>query len=265
MAAQWAHHEAALLRVDAEGRIAAAGGLPQYCGTSGEYDPKRHVLVGLAAGRPVFTEDAALPAGTPTLRTVMDDLGILDLQVAFTAAGLVIWHRNAAHCGVCGAATSMAKAGAARVCPGCARESFPRTDPAVIVAVLDPSGRLLLGRQPSWPPGRASVFAGFVESGESLEQAVHREVAEEVGLPLTAVRYLGSQPWPFPRSLMVGFVARAGHTRVSVAVDEIESARWFTPAELASSLAVGDISLPSPTSIAFRMIGAWRNGRLTVA
>lgn len=263
MAEQWSRPDAALLRIDAEGHVATrpSAGL-DYAIPTGTYQPSRHLLIGIVEGRPVFAEDADLASDSPTLRTVMDRLAPVDLQVAFTAAGLVIWHRSAVHCSACGTETEVRHAGSVRMCPGCAREWFPRTDPAIIVAVLDPDGRLLLGRQPAWPQGRLSVFAGFVETGESLEQAVHREVAEEVGLPLTAVAYLGSQPWPFPRSLMVGFVARTDQVEVKVRAEEIESARWFTRPDLESALVDGAVSLPAPTSIAFRMIQAWREERL---
>ena len=137
-----------------------------------------------------------------------------------------------------------------------------RSDPAVIVAVTDADDRLLLGRQPVWAKGRVSVFAGFVEAGESLEQAVHREVFEEVGLRLGPPRYLGSQPWPFPRSMMLGFTARALDTALTLDAREIEAARWYTRGQLETALAHGELTLPMRTSIAHRMITAWRRGEL---
>ena len=132
----------------------------------------------------------------------------------------------------------------------------------MIVAILDSSDRLLLGRQPVWPAGRHSVFAGFVEVGESLEQAVHREMAEEVGLRLHHLSYLGSQPWPFPRSLMVAFVGHADDTELTLASEEIEGARWFTRDQLRAALDV-EVTLPYAASIARRMIDSWLDGRLT--
>ncbi|MFZ0531285.1 MAG: NAD(+) diphosphatase [Propionicimonas sp.] len=227
--------------------------------TGGDYDPQRHYLLGLAAGRPWFAAEAT--AGLVPLRSVMDGLSEAALQVAFTAAGLVGWHLRSRFCSICGVTTEVVAAGMARRCVGCGRELYPRTDPAVIVAILDADDRLLLGRQPSWPAGRHSVFAGFVEMGESLEQAVHREMAEEVGLSLASVTYLGSQPWPFPRSLMVGFVARAEQPAFRLTGTEIEQARWFTRDELRAALA-GEVTLPYLSSIARRMIEAWLAGRL---
>jgi NAD+ diphosphatase len=129
----------------------------------------------------------------------------------------------------------------------------------VIVAIIDSSDRILLGSQASWGP-RVSVLAGFVEAGESLEQAIHREIGEEVDLALTELCYFGSQPWPFPRSLMVGFFARAASTQIAVDAHEISYAEWFTRDRLDAKLANGELGLPGRTSIASRMIQAWRDG-----
>ncbi|WP_181783205.1 NAD(+) diphosphatase, partial [Pseudonocardia pini] len=148
-------------------------------------------------------------------------------------------------------------------------EEYPRTDPAVICLVHDGADRVLLARQPVWPPGRYSVLAGFVEAGESLEACVAREIGEEVGLDVTDVTYLGSQAWPFPRSLMLGFHARADPDQPLVPADgEIEEARWITRAELRESMARGDwaatpepgsrtVLLPGRVSIARSMLDAW--------
>lgn len=228
--------------------------------SAGDYDPESHFLLGLVAGTPWFA--AAGGEGLAPLRSVMDSLGTTELELAFTAAGLVGWHARAGYCPTCGAATRAVAGGTVRRCTACEQEQYPRTDPAVIVAILDDDDRLLLGRQPVWPAGRHSVFAGFVEVGESLEQAVHREMAEEVGLTLHGLEYLGSQPWPFPRSLMVGFLARADGTEITLAGDEIERARWFTREQLRTALD-GEVILPPVTSIARRMIEAWLAGRLT--
>ena len=145
--------------------------------------------------------------------------------------------------------------------PTTGTEFFPRTDPAVIMLVHDGGDRVVLGRQAVWPPGRFSILAGFVEPGESAEAAVAREVAEEVGLRVTDVRYVGSQPWPFPQSLMLGFVARAdgGPTSCVLDPDEIEEARWFTRDELrVGRRAAG--ALPPPVSIARHILDRWVAG-----
>lgn len=262
VAARWADPEAVLLAVGESAVAATPDGSLATRPTTGEYDADHHYLLGLLDGRPWFAAWAT--DGLTPLRSIMDGLPAPHLQAAFTGAGLATWHANTSFCPRCGSPTRVVSGGQSRVCTACGRELYPRTDPAVIVAILDPEGRILLGRQPSWAPGRVSVFAGFVEMGESLEQAVHREMAEEVALELTDVTYLGSQPWPFPRSLMVGFRARAERTEVTEAEGEIELARWFTVAELRAAMASGDVTLPPHTSIARRMIEAWLAGSLGV-
>lgn len=257
----WRDPAAVLLAVGDASVAARRDGRLALGPTRGDYEPERHYLLGLIDRRPWFATWADDGELTP-LRSIMDGLPAAELQAAFTGAGLGRWHANAGFCGRCGSPTRVVRGGQARQCTGCERELYPRTDPAVIVAILDPDGRLLLGRQPSWAPGRVSVFAGFVEMGESLEQAVHREMAEEVALDLSEITYLGSQPWPFPRSLMVGFRARAAQTGFAAAEGEIEDARWFTVEQLREALASGEVTLPPHTSIARRMIEAWLAGAL---
>lgn len=229
----------------------------------GPYQADRHFLLGLLDGAPLFVtrDDTA----TMSLKDALGVLSAQELEIGFAASGLVGWHSRAGYCGRCGGDTSVAQAGNARVCGSCGAEDYPRTDPAVIVAVLNSDGHLLLGRQPSWPTSRYSVLAGFVEVGESLEQTVCREIDEEVGLQVGALRYLGSQPWPFPRSLMVAFSAVALSGTITPAPGEIEVARWFSREELASALADGSVSLPSEASISYRMIQAWMNGALNAS
>lgn len=227
-----------------------------------EYDPERHYLLGLVDGRPYFAVQALADGPVAPLRTVAPQLGDLEAEIAFTAVALINWHRTAKFCGFCGSTTTVTNGGFARRCTGCDRMIFPRTDPAVIVAIVDSENRILLGHQGAWDQGRMSVFAGFVEAGESLEQAVHREMAEETDLDLDEIVYLGSQPWPMPRSLMVGFAARAASTDVSVDGDEIESAKWFTPQTLLEEVKSGRVTLPGKASIAHRMILQWSRGEL---
>jgi NAD+ diphosphatase len=178
------------------------------------------------------------------------------------ARAMVYWRERHRYCGGCGAATRPTSAGHVMACTreACGTEFFPRIDPAIIVLVTD-GERALLGRQASWPPGRYSTIAGFVEPGESLEDAVVREVREETSVEVLEVEYHSSQPWPFPSSLMVGFRARAGATAVACPDGELEDARWFTAAELAT----GTPALPPPQSISFRLIADWyehRTGRV---
>ncbi len=174
------------------------------------------------------------------------------------ARGVTHWHRRHRFCGVCGSPTASVDAGHVRRCtnPDCATDHFPRTDPAVIMAVTA-GDRLLLGRQASWPPGMYSVLAGFVEPGETLEEAVAREVMEEVGIPVTDVSYHSSQPWPFPSSIMLGFNARATRTELRLDRSEIDDAHWFTRAELRASPEDERFRMPRRDSISRQLIEDW--------
>jgi NAD+ diphosphatase len=172
------------------------------------------------------------------------------------ARALVLWRARHRFCGVCGAPNLRARAGHVMRCSraGCGTETFPRLDPAIIVLVADPSGeRALLGRQAAWPQGRYSTIAGFVEPGESLEDAVIREVDEETGVQVGDVQYIASQPWPFPSSLMLGFRAVARTEAISLRDGELEDARWFTRADIAA----GHPALPPTGSISARLIDGW--------
>src|SRR4029453_18022805 len=169
----------------------------------------------------------------PGLREVGAELADLDAGLLVEAIGILEWHERNRFSPLTGAATTIERAGWVQRDPTTGTEIFPRTDPAVIMLVHDGGDRVLLVRQAVWPPGRFSILAGFVEPGESAEAAVAREVAEEVGLEVTDIRYVGGQPWPFPQSLMLGFVARAvGRDELMPDPTEIEEARWFTRDEL---------------------------------
>lgn len=182
-----------------------------------------------------------------------------------TAVALTSWHHKSHFCSNCGSPVEPVNAGWATHCTGCGREEYPRTDPAVICLVHDGDGengsKVLLARQPVWPKGRYSVLAGFVEAGESLEACVAREIQEEVGIAVKDIRYLGSQPWPFPRSIMVGFAAVATDSSASLipADGEIEEALWVPRDEVRSAFdeTHPDIKLPGETSIAYQMIKGW--------
>lgn len=170
------------------------------------------------------------------------------------ARALVLWHASQVYCGTCGAAARARPGGNSRVCTNesCRREIFPRVDPAIIVLV-EHENRCLLGRQAAWPEGRYSTIAGFVEPGESLEDAVRREVYEETNIRVGSVSYHSSQPWPFPSSLMLGFIAEANSANIRLNDGELEDARWFTRSELRS----GPTQLSSPISISRRLIDHW--------
>ncbi|MEM9195516.1 MAG: NAD(+) diphosphatase [Myxococcota bacterium] len=183
------------------------------------------------------------------LRMDPDDFALLGY-----AQGMAAWHRAYRFDPESGAATTAIDAGFARTSPD-GPKLFPRTDPAVMVLVVD-GDRCLLARQPRFPPGMFSALAGFVEPGESLEECVYRETLEEVGIPVRNPRYFDSQPWPFPRSLMIGFVAEAEHSRIVLDDDELETARWITRAELQEPKG---FFIPPPISLAHHMINAWIN------
>ncbi|MBA0051456.1 NAD(+) diphosphatase [Streptomyces sp. AJS327] len=199
-------------------------------------------------------DDVARPAG---LREAGVLLSERDCELLTHAIGLENWQRTHRFCSRCGERTVIAAAGHVRRCPPCGAEHYPRTDPAVIMLVTDDQDRALLGRQVHWPEGRFSTLAGFVEPGESLEAAVVREVAEEAGVTVGSVDYVGSQPWPFPSSLMLGFMAHATSPRIQVDGDEIEDARWFSREDLRLAINSGEVLPPSGISIASRLVERW--------
>lgn len=195
------------------------------------------------------------------LRGALLALPTESLALVVHAVGIAEWLWDTRHCPRCGARLSPVQLGHVLRCDACDREEYPRTDPAVIMLVTH-SDRALLGRSPAWPPGRYSTLAGFVEPGESMEDAVRREVHEETGVRVGRVRYFGSQPWPLPRSLMIGFLAEASSEDISVDGLEIESARWFTREEMESEASAGTLLLPSGISISRSLIEAWYGGPL---
>lgn len=194
------------------------------------------------------------PARFRDLRSIAGDLSADEAGVLAYARAMVTWRERHRFCGRCGAKTLPAQAGHVLRCSdtNCANQQFPRIDPAIIVLIHD-GERALLGRQAAWPAGRFSTIAGFVEPGESLEDAVVREAQEETGVVIDSVEYHSSQPWPFPSSLMVGFIAHAATTAIDLGDAELEEARWVTREQLAA----GEIGLPFEHSISFRLIEEW--------
>lgn len=193
-----------------------------------------------------------------SLRTAVNWLNREQAALAVQAKALLHWHRMQRYCGLCGSPTHSVQGGYARQCTNatCAHLYFPRIDPAVIVLVTS-GERCLLGRQARWPAGRYSNIAGFVEPGESLEGAAIREVYEETGIELGSLTYHSSQPWPFPQSLMIGFMATASTTDIDLQDGELEDARWFTRKAIMNGLYEHTLSLPAPYSISFRLIEDW--------
>ncbi len=205
--------------------------------------------------------DAATLSRIRSLRTWVSlrEVGAtLDVPgTAAEAVGLAQWHAHNPYCPACGAPTTPAASGWLRICTADGRENYPRTDPAVIVTVRDDDDRLLLGHAAQWQPGRYSLLAGFVEPGESFEAAVRREVFEESGIVVGEVRYVASQPWPFPASVMIGMTGQAVTTEITVDEVEVTAARWVTRGELKTLVENDQIRLPMRSSIARALIEDW--------
>jgi NAD+ diphosphatase len=271
--AGWA--DALLLRVDTHNQVLVSDGgvVLGSAAALGAKPPEHAVFLGrLTDGRHVWGVRAALQAPDDGAATVLDlrragqVFDDVSAQLVATATALLNWHDNARFSAVDGSATKASKGGWARINPVNGHEEFPRIDPAVICLVHDGHDRAVLARQTVWPQRLFSLLAGFVEAGESFESCVVREIAEEIGLTVTDVRYLGSQPWPFPRSLMVGFHAIGDpEQEFSFNDGEIAEAAWFTRAEIREALAAGDWSSDSPSrlllpgsiSIAREIIESW--------
>lgn len=256
-----------------------SGGRLRTRATTGDVPPDDAVLLGEREGVAYWAVRGAIdlgagedPADWVDLRMAGAALDALGAGLFTTAVAVLGWHDAARFCARDGSPTHPGNAGWHRTCEAAGHEEYPRTDPAVICLVHDGADRVLLARQPVWPPGRFSVLAGFVEAGESLEACVLREIHEEVGVEISDVRYLGSQAWPFPRSVMIGFHAVADpEVPLQPADGEIAEAMWVTRDELRAALARGDwgaraepgerlVLLPGKVSIARSMLEAWAAG-----
>ncbi|GAA2178308.1 NAD(+) diphosphatase [Brooklawnia cerclae] len=255
IARAWRDPRTRLLLIDRESRFRDEEfGVP----VDGDLDD-RTAFLGVAEGVPWFARRAEPLDDGVTIR----DPALSGLQYQVVSAGLAVlnWIESARYCSRCGGGLRRTKGGFAAVCLLCGREHFPRTDPAVIVAVLDPDDRVFLAHQGTWAAGRASILAGFVEAGESAENAVHRELAEEASLVIDSLHFLGSQPWPFPRSLMLAYVARS-RSAGTVDGEELEWGGWYSRQDVETAVGNGELSLPGPGSVARRVLDAWRAGSL---
>ena len=198
------------------------------------------------------------PVGYLTLREIGGLISEFDMEIGLHTVALSNWHKSHTHCARCGAPTSVAQGGAIRICDKDKSEHYPRTDCAAIVLVRDHDDRILLGHQPIWPEGRFSCFAGFLEPGETFEQCVQREVLEESGVAVREVHYLGSQPWPFPASIMISFDAITDFPETARPDgQEITEVKWFSRAEVKAQSDAGTLLLPPTMSVARKMIDRW--------
>jgi NAD+ diphosphatase len=227
----------------------------------GEYDSQSDYFLGVKDGENFFLRHISNQTSNlefKSLREIGSYLSPRDIGLAVHAQGLANWHVKHPRCSLCGGPTAVVLAGAVRRCPADQSEHYPRTDGAIIVLIKDDNDQILLGRQKVWPKHRFSTFAGFVEPGESFEHCVIREVREEAGVELTKINYLGSQPWPFPASLMIAFEAITNTPELARPDgDEIEEIRWFSRADMKAAIADKSLILPLEISVARQMINAW--------
>lgn len=259
--------DARLLRMDGLAPVFAADGGLSWTSLADAPQGADLVFLGLdSEGRGHFAAVSTGLAGSmapasPDLRRLLDEMPPADLAIYGGARSLVDWHARHRFCARCGHSTRLAKGGWQRDCTNadCGAAHFPRVDPVTIMLV-EHDGRLLLGRQPRFPAGRYSTLAGFVEPGETVEEAVAREVFEEAGVRVRDVRYVASQPWPYPSSLMIACHALADDPHIAIDEAELEDARWFTRAEVASALAGAPdapFGAPTHTAVARHLLEWW--------
>jgi NAD+ diphosphatase len=266
MAAQRGAANARFLACDGEGRAPVHDGRLYWCKPTAIAGDAPANFLGLHAGAPVFAlrepvaHDAAPAAAWLDLRSAPSELERAEAGVFAYARGLANWQDATRHCGHCGAPLTLVDGGHRASCAGCGRLHFPRTDAAVIV-IVEHAGACLLGRQSAWRARQYSTLAGFVEPGESLADAVRREVREETGIEVVDCDFHSSQPWPFPASLMLGFTATAKGRDIHLADGELEDARWFTAAAIAAGLRDGSLRVSTPLSISYRLIEHWLRTR----
>lgn len=260
---------AALTRSEAARCLVWRDGLPAI-GSDGrlEWAAADHpwLFLGFAGDNPRFSPVPDAVAGAREAFELMSPLSNAEAPLFAAAVALGRWHILHAHCPGCGSRTNIARGGWSRRCANCDAEHFPRVDP-VVMMLVEHDGKVLLGRQPHYPPRRYSALAGFLEVGETIEAAVRRELREEVGISVGEIEYVTSQPWPFPSSLMIGCTARALTTDLTIDFNELEDAHWFSRAEVEAALAQYDESpfqVPPRFAIARTLLEHWA-GRLEQA
>lgn len=267
MAAQCASPRARWLPFDSDGRVPVRE--HRLCWIdAGKLAPDVPAnFLGRVADAPLYALREPVPHGmTPAasewldLRAAASVLVRDDAALFAYARGIANWQASMRHCSWCGAPLSFVDGGHRAACNGCGRLHFPRTDPAIIV-IVEQGDACLLARQAAWPPRQYSTLAGFVEPGESLTDALRREVREETGVEVLDCDFHSSQPWPFPASLMLGFTATAASRTINLADGEIQDARWFTADEIADGLRGGTLRISTPLSISYRLIEHWLRTR----
>ena len=221
-----------------------------------------HFAIDISASSDPTKEGALAGLGTfADLRTVAEEIDLGDAAILAQAKSLIDWHQRHGFCANCGQQTTIADAGYKRFCSGCSTEHFPRTDPVVIMLALN-GDTCLLGRGPKWPTGFYSALAGFVEPGETIEEAVGRELKEEAGISIDQVGFHSTQPWPYPSSLMIGCYARATTTEIKLDANELSDARWFTKDQVKAALLKGtnELRMPPALAIAHQLVKSWVEG-----
>jgi len=267
LAALMAHTQARWLCMEGfDPLLAEEGGLLWSEGPQGTQEASA-ILLGLHQDCPHFVllEETGLEAPTFRSPRVMETLAVLnaqDMAIFGAVRSLMAWHGQHRFCGRCGAPTLLHRGGWGRRCSACEREHFPRVDPVVIM-VAEHGGRALVGRQAAWPTGRYSALAGFLEPGETMEEAVARELWEEAGVRATRVHYVTSQPWPFPAQLMLACVAEVDSDLLNTDANELEHAMWVTPAEVLAALngdPAAPFAAPPPYAVAHALLRHWAAG-----
>ena len=269
LAMQRASPAARFVAFDAQGHAPARGDRLLFLDSDAVQAGAQTSLLGLDHGAPVFL--LREPAGAEAfgaaewigLREAGMRLPAADAGLLAYARGLANWQNATRYCGSCGGALELISAGHRAACSQCERLHFPRTDPAIIV-IVEHEDACLLGRQALWPANQYSTLAGFVEPGESLEDAVRREVREEAGIEVLDCDYHSSQPWPFPASLMLGFTATARGREITLNDGELQDARWFTPKQIVEGVQTGTLRASSPLSISYRLLEHWLRLRANI-
>lgn len=256
------HIEARLLRLSVLDPVLDEDGSLLWTSLPEAEDGAEFIFLGLDRDRPLFAPLVRTSGTGRRAWSIFQLLGLMrprDAAIWGAARSLNEWHNRHLFCGACGSPTASFRAGWGRKCTGCTAEHFPRVDPVVIM-LAEHEGRVLLGRQPQYPQGRYSALAGFVEPGESIEEAVARELAEEAGIVATNVRYVASQPWPFPGSLMIACIADAGSDEIVLDRQELEDAIWVDRAGVAAAMAGvpgAPFLAPPPYAIAHTLLDRW--------